>query len=136
MQNRRLIDIRQPSEFASGHIEGAELVPLRRLSSMCEAWHREEPITLICLSGHRAQMAHRQLRCKGFTDVEVLPGGMQRWRAAGKPTQALPQTKAQVAARWAFRVGVVAASIVLARLVSPWILVVPAFLAVRWISQR
>jgi rhodanese-related sulfurtransferase len=136
MQNRRLIDVRQPGEFASGHIEGAELVPLSRLSRACEPWDRDQPITLVCLSGHRAQVAHRQLSSRGFTDVAVLPGGIQRWRSSGKPLRTLPRTRGQIVSRWLFRFAIVAAALVLARMVSPWFLAVPAVLAVRWISGR
>lgn len=136
MQNRRLIDVRQPAEFAAGYIEGAELVPLGRLSRSSADWDRSQPITLICRSGHRAEMAHRQLRSRGFTDVMVLPGGMQKWRAAGKPLQTLPQAGgAQRILRWAFRLAVVAAAVLLAKFVSPWFLAVPAFLAVRWLMN-
>ncbi len=134
MRNRRLIDVRQPAEFAGGHIEGSELVPLSRLSRACEGWDRKQPITLICLSGHRAQVAHRQLSAHGFADLYVLPGGIRKWRAAGKPLQKLPQTPAARLRKWGFRLGIVLAGGALAYFVSPWFLVVPAVAAVRWFT--
>lgn len=136
MENRRLIDVRQPGEFAAGYIEGAELVPLGRLSRACAEWDHKQPITLICRSGHRAEIAQRQLRSRGFTDVTVLPGGMQRWKAAGKPLQTVPQGLGRRIAGWVISLGVVAVSVVLARVVSPWFLAVPAFVAVRWMRAR
>lgn len=135
MRDRRLIDVRQPAEFAAGHIEGSELVPLRRLSRACEEWDRKQAITLICLSGHRAEMAHRQLRTHGFEDVYVLPGGIRKWRAAGKPMQQAPQTAEARIRKWGLRVGMVAAGVALAYFISPWFLVIPAVLVMRWIAM-
>ena len=132
MPDRRLIDVRQPGEFASGHIDGSELIPLRRLSHACEAWDRKEPILLICLSGHRAEVAYRQLNARGFVDVAVLPGGIRKWRAAGKPLQQAPQTTADRIRKWGLRAAIVVAGIALAYLVSPWFLVIPAIAAARW----
>lgn len=134
MRNRRLIDVRQPAEYSAGHIEGSELVPLRRLSGACEEWDRRQAITLICLSGHRAEVAHRQLRARGFEDVYVLPGGIRKWRAAGKPLQQAPQTAGERVRKWGLRVGIVAAGVALAYFVSPWFLVIPAVLVMRWIA--
>lgn len=135
MRERRLIDVRQPAEFAAGHIEGSELVPLRKLARECEGWDRKNSITLVCLSGHRAQVAQRQLSGRGFEDVYVLPGGIRKWRAAGKPLKQVPQTTAARIRKWGLRLGIVAAGGVLAYLITPWFLVIPAVLAVRWISM-
>ena len=137
MQKRRIIDVRQPAEFAAGSIEGAELVPLGQLSRACEEWDRQEPITLVCRSGHRARMAHGQLRARGFADVTVLEGGIQRWRAEGKPLQATAAAGgAGRIVRWALQIAVVVAALVLARMVSPWFLAIPALMAARWIFIR
>lgn len=134
MRERRLIDVRQPAEYAAGHIEGSELVPLRRVSRVCEEWDRKQAITLICLSGHRAQVAHGQLIARGFQDVYVLPGGIRKWRTAGKPLKQVPQTLGARVGKWAFRSAVMLGSAALAYFVSPWFLVIPAVLAVRWIA--
>lgn len=134
MRDRRWIDVRQPGEFAAGHIEGSELIPLRRLSSACAEWDREQAITLVCLSGHRAEVAHRQLIARGFQDVYVLPGGIRKWRAAGKPLQQVPQTTGDRVRKWGLRVGVMVAGVALAYFVSPWFLVIPAAAAVKWFA--
>lgn len=89
---------------------------------------------LICRSGHRAQVAHRQLSARGFANVQVLPGGIMKWRAAGKPLKTLPQTPGARIRKWSFRAGIVLVAAVLAYLISPWFLVVPAVAAVRWIT--
>ena len=81
----RLIDVREYFEFAEGHIEGSELVPLGTLDKASEGWSRSAPLTLVCRSGQRAEAARRTLAGKGFTLVKVLDGGVQAWKNNGKP---------------------------------------------------
>ncbi len=83
--NHRMIDVREYPEYASGHIEGSQLVPLGTLGVASAAWDRFCPLTLICKSGQRSERARQQLAAKGFTSLDVLPGGVDAWRGAGKP---------------------------------------------------
>jgi len=81
----RLIDVREYPEFAGGHIEGSELVPLGTLDKASDGWDRSAPLTLVCHSGRRAEDARRTLAGKGFTSLHVLDGGLQAWTNSGKP---------------------------------------------------
>jgi rhodanese-related sulfurtransferase len=81
----RLIDVREYPEFAGGHIEGSELVPLGTLEKASEGWDRSAPLTLVCRSGQRAEEARQTLAGKGFTSLKVLDGGVQAWANSGKP---------------------------------------------------
>ncbi len=81
----RLIDVREYPEFAEGHIEGSELVPLGMLDKASEGWDRSAPLTLVCRTGRRAEDARQTLDSKGFTSLEVLDGGVQAWANSGKP---------------------------------------------------
>jgi rhodanese-related sulfurtransferase len=81
----RFIDVREYPEFAEGHIEGSELVPLGTLEKASEGWDRSEPLTLVCRSGRRAKAAQQTLAAKGFTALKVLDGGVQAWTNSGKP---------------------------------------------------
>ncbi len=81
----RWIDVREYAEFAEGHIDGSELVPLGTLDKASEGWARSEPLTLVCRSGHRAEQGRQSLAEKGFTALEVLDGGVQAWTNSGKP---------------------------------------------------
>ena len=81
----RLIDVREYPEFAGGHIDGSELVPLGTLDRASEEWDRSTPLTLICRSGRRAEQARQALADKGFTALTVLDGGVQAWTSEGKP---------------------------------------------------
>ena len=81
----RLIDVREYPEFADGHVEGSELVPLGTLDKASEDWDRSAPLTLICRSGRRAEHARQTLASKGFFSLKVLEGGVQAWTNSGKP---------------------------------------------------
>ena len=87
-----LIDVRQGFEYSSGHITGSEHVPLGKLRVACQSWDRKQPLTVVCKSGHRADMGKRQLESLGFQSVTVLPGGIDRWKASGKPLAVIPST--------------------------------------------
>jgi rhodanese-related sulfurtransferase len=83
----RMIDLRTPAEFASGHISGSYNVPLPDLAE-----HRQEltstgagPVVLICRSGRRADTASAQLHAAGLDDLHVLAGGVDGWHASGRP---------------------------------------------------
>ncbi len=81
----RLIDVREYPEFAGGHIEGSELVPLGTLDKASESWDRSAPLVLICRSGRRAEDARQSLARKDFTSLKVLDGGVQAWANGAKP---------------------------------------------------
>ena len=91
----RMIDVRTPAEFASGHIGGSYNVPLPDLAE-----HRQEltsalagPVVLICRSGRRADTASDQLHAAGFDDVHVLAGGVAAWEASGRPLLQLEESR-------------------------------------------
>ena len=57
----RLVDVRSPSEFASGHLEGALNLPVGQLSArMGELGPKGTPIVVYCASGTRSAMAARK----------------------------------------------------------------------------
>lgn len=77
----RIIDVRGPSEFDIWHIPGAENVPLATLRAVSADWSRETPLRLYCAVGFRSYLAYRALVQRGFTDVAMLAGGIQTFRA-------------------------------------------------------
>lgn len=80
-----VVDVREYIEFAAGHIEGARLVPLGKVDQLAEAWPREQALVVVCKAGSRAERARQRLAAMGFADLMVLEGGMDRWRAEGRP---------------------------------------------------
>jgi rhodanese-related sulfurtransferase len=87
------IDVRSPSEYATGHIPGAMNIPLEQIDLRANDLVKDEPVVLVCKSGTRARMAATRLApCAG--DMVVLEGGTDAWIAAGYPVVA------SVAAHW------------------------------------
>lgn len=69
--NTVIIDVREPDEFAGGHVEGALNVPLGRIESSPEiaGLAKSTPLIIYCRTGARAGMAKALLEQQGFTNV-------------------------------------------------------------------
>lgn len=75
----KLIDVRSPAEFASGHLPGATNVPLDQLARRIdELGAKDQPIVLYCASGMRSGRALGMLQSEGFSEAHNL-GGMSNW---------------------------------------------------------
>lgn len=64
-----ILDVRTPTEFSSGHIQGAVNIPLQTLSSGMKKLDTSKPIITCCASGVRSASARTQLLNAGFTEV-------------------------------------------------------------------
>lgn len=134
---RRWIDVRQPYEFAEAHIEGSELVPLGALAKECASWDRRQPITLVCRSGQRAERARATLAGMKFEDLNVLPGGVSRWRSEGHPLRSSDGVETRGAgSAWLAEGALILTSFALAWRFSPWFLLVAAVVAVKLVRGR
>ncbi|MEX2293425.1 MAG: rhodanese-like domain-containing protein [Acidimicrobiales bacterium] len=71
-----VIDVRQDSEWAGGHLPGAVHVELGRLAG---ATLPGEPMTLMCGHGERAMTGASILEAAGHRDLSVLAGGPDDW---------------------------------------------------------
>lgn len=80
-----VIDVRQLSEFESGHVPGALAIGAGDLSDRLDQLPRDWSIATICASGYRSSVAASLLRASGFTRVAWVPGGVPTWEAAGHP---------------------------------------------------
>ncbi len=76
----RVLDVRQDSEHAAGHIPGSAHVELGRLASSPADG---EPVdAVMCAHGERAATAASLLECAGRSEVAVVIGGPDDWAAA------------------------------------------------------
>lgn len=64
-----VVDVRSPSEFASGHYEGSINIPLSDLASSAKTLDPTKPVLLCCASGSRSGAAVGILKAKGFKEV-------------------------------------------------------------------
>jgi phage shock protein E len=72
-----LVDVREPDEFASGHLDGAVNIPVDQVAQHLEKF-RAQPSILYCRSGMRCQNAIQILRRLGIENAHNL-GPMSRW---------------------------------------------------------
>ena len=79
-QGVRLIDVREPDEFAEGHIQGAELVPLGQVEETMAQWNKQQPLIVMCRSGNRSAQAAQLLVDNGFKEIYNLEGGIVEWK--------------------------------------------------------
>lgn len=80
-----VIDVREPGEFAGGHIPDAELIPMPRIMSGEVQLSHEEDIVLVCRTGRRTRQIIYALQQQGYDNLRNMVGGMTAWEAAGLP---------------------------------------------------
>jgi len=85
--NALVLDVREETEFATGHITGAKHIPLAQLSERLNelSKHKNKPIIVNCQHGMRSAKACGILRKAEFTEVYNLQGGIAAWENAKLP---------------------------------------------------
>jgi rhodanese-related sulfurtransferase len=123
----QLVDVRSATEFATAHLPGAINIPLEQIELRTADLNADGPVVLVCQGGTRARIA-RELLASSGRNLIVLDGGTDAWINEGSPVVR------NTVARWALERQVrltagalVALGVLLAVLVSPWWLIVPAF---------
>jgi rhodanese-related sulfurtransferase len=94
-----IVDVREPAEFAAGHIPGAVNIPRGVLEFEVDGHpavnglkdpalaHREQAIVLTCRSGARSALAAEALKRLGFAEPLSLAGGFNGWAAQQRPIE-------------------------------------------------
>lgn len=82
-----VIDIREPSEHATGVAKGAKLIPMSQLNQRISEIPRvnSQPVLLICNTQNRSSKVAEQLRAAGYGHVSYVNQGMSQWAARGWP---------------------------------------------------
>jgi sulfur-carrier protein adenylyltransferase/sulfurtransferase len=88
-----LVDVREPDEWADGHIPHAVHVPRGHFESKIEqaAPDRTRPVVVYCAGGSRSAFAAKTLQELGYENVVSLAGGYTDWKRNGYPTE-LPRS--------------------------------------------
>jgi hydroxyacylglutathione hydrolase len=81
-----LVDVRNPNEWAEGHIAGARHIPLGYLKERMAEIPRAKPIVVQCASGSRSAIGASLLRAAGIDQVINFTGSYNAWTRAGFPT--------------------------------------------------
>jgi|SRR5712692_6070408 len=79
-----LLDVREPYEWAAGHVPAATHIPMAQLSHRAGEIPRDGTVYVICRSGNRSAHVVLALAQAGWQAVNVADG-MQGWAAARRP---------------------------------------------------
>jgi rhodanese-related sulfurtransferase len=79
----RLIDVRQPDEYAEAHVAEAVLIPLGDVPGNVDVFRGDGPTYVICRSGARSMQACEFLERHGVEAVNVA-GGTMAWLMSGR----------------------------------------------------
>ncbi len=82
-----LVDVREESEWAAGHIPGAIHLGKGVIERDVEAKISDKSSTLVlyCGGGFRSALAADNLQKMGYTSVISMDGGMRGWKEKGLP---------------------------------------------------
>ncbi|MBP7512296.1 MAG: MBL fold metallo-hydrolase [Bacteroidia bacterium] len=78
-----IIDVRNPSEWHAGVLEGAELIPLSKLEEQIAHLDRNQKFLIHCAGGYRSMMAASIMKKHGFVHVKNVRGGINKIKESG-----------------------------------------------------
>ena len=84
-----VVDVREPEEFAAGHVTNARNVPLDQLEAKLATTVKNKslPVLLMCATGVRAQRALAVAQKLGYEQAQVVSGGLKAWKDANLPVE-------------------------------------------------
>ncbi len=88
-KNALVLDVREESEYKSGHILNAKWIPLGKLSGRTGELerYREQDIVVVCRSGNRSSSACALLVKQGFAQAVNMSGGVMAWQKSNLPLE-------------------------------------------------
>ena len=84
-----IIDVRQPAEYADGHLSGASLLNVldeQTFDKGIKKLDKQKTYYIYCRSGRRSQTASKKMQQQGLK-VYDMKGGFNAWKAAGMPVE-------------------------------------------------
>jgi len=83
----KLIDVREPWEYSTTHIEGSVLIPMGEVPARAhQELDPEERLVVVCHHGIRSMNVAVWLRNQGFEQAQSLRGGIDAWSVQVDPT--------------------------------------------------
>jgi len=84
-----VVDVREPEEFAAGHVTGARNLPLSQLEEKLGALIKKKtlPVVLVCETGSRSHRAVALAKKLGYEQAQAMAGGLKAWKAANLPVE-------------------------------------------------
>lgn len=83
----QIVDVRQPSEYAAGHLYNSLLIPLDKLLDRSGDLREDRDLIFVCAVGQRSAVASEMAAAVGRTRVYNLEGGFNAWQQRGYPVE-------------------------------------------------
>lgn len=81
-----IVDVREPQEYAAGHVPGARSMPLGGLVVRVEELPKDRPVYVVCQKGGRSLEA-AALLVEAGVDARSVAGGTEAWADSGRPIE-------------------------------------------------
>jgi adenylyltransferase/sulfurtransferase len=75
----RLIDVREPFEYETARVAGAQLIPMRQIPEQVGTLPKDKHLLIHCHHGGRSLRVTQYLRAQGYAAVTNVAGGIQAW---------------------------------------------------------
>jgi rhodanese-related sulfurtransferase len=84
-----VIDVRNPDEYANGHVPGATLIPVNSVFARSGELPADKKIIFVCAVGQRSALAAEMAAAAGLPADRLynLEGGTDAWRKAGEAVE-------------------------------------------------
>ena len=83
----QVVDVREDREYESGHIPGAEHIPVNTVFARRNELSPEKDIIFVCSVGQRSALACEMAAAAGLTRLYNVEGGTEAWISAGYPVE-------------------------------------------------
>ena len=83
----KLVDVRSPDEYSSGHIPGARSIPFPLLAKHIDELRETSGLVLYCNDSRLTRMAERVLLGNKVSEFKHLGGGLRAWTNAELPIE-------------------------------------------------
>ncbi len=86
-EDSRLVDIRDPQSYMSGHAVSAYHLTNDTIVDFMNQVNFEQPVLVMCYHGISSQGAAQYLMNQGFEEVYSIDGGFEAWHKAELPIE-------------------------------------------------
>jgi rhodanese-related sulfurtransferase len=83
----QVVDVREDWEYESGHIPGAEHIPVNTVFARRDELSRNRDVIFVCSVGQRSALACEMAAAAGLTRLYNVEGGTEAWINAGYPVE-------------------------------------------------
>ena len=82
-----VVDLRASEEFSTGHITGSINISAEKLEQQLNSMKhsKEAPLILVCKTGNNSKTVGGSLLRAGYSNVNLISGGMTTWQGSGLP---------------------------------------------------